>query len=106
MVLRGVPLVHVDAVEDAIEVHVAARAHVVEPETALRRLHLLLVRRRHRHDTVRHLNAALEQLDLRRPRGGSEVDVEGIGFRGLGFMLMLRALAFVDVESIGFRNLS
>ena len=35
-----------------------------------------------------------------------ENDVEGIGFRGLGFMLMLRALAFVDVQSIGFRNLS
>mmetsp|Transcript_32830 Transcript_32830/g.87090 ORF Transcript_32830/g.87090 Transcript_32830/m.87090 type:complete len:503 (+) Transcript_32830:757-2265(+) len=63
VVRGGVPLVRVDAVEDAVEMGEPAAAGVLQAEAALGREDLVFVCRRHCHHAVRHLDAAFQKLD-------------------------------------------
>ena len=67
LVGRGIPLVHVDPVDDAGEAVSQREKHVVETEPADRGAQLVRVRRAHRGHGIGEGEPALEQIHLVMP---------------------------------------
>mmetsp|Transcript_28839 Transcript_28839/g.65345 ORF Transcript_28839/g.65345 Transcript_28839/m.65345 type:complete len:419 (+) Transcript_28839:549-1805(+) len=63
LVLAGVPLVHVDAVENSHRVREAEACHLVHPPGSFEGHDLVAVGGSHSADLVRHLDPSLQQLD-------------------------------------------